>query len=307
MFPIIIIIFLILSLLLFFLAIPKKKASPKDLISSRLLKESKKEKRKSIVLKIIEQIAPKSYLKQTDLILLRANIPLTAVEFLGLKIFAFIFLLLAGISLKQEFVMSTFVGLAGFLFPTLMIKNIYSRRQKKFNGQLADALNLIVTTLRSGFSFMQSLKVIATDMPAPISEEFGRLLQEVNLGLSLEDAFNNLTRITESQDLDLVATCVLIQSEAGGNLAEILEKVSQTIRERFKIQGDVRALTAQGRFTGWMIGFLPVILAFLINLINPGYITILFTHPIGKIMILTAIIMESLGAFIIKKIVTIET
>src|SRR5690606_32429750 len=146
-----------------------------------------------------------------------------------------------------------------------------NRRLHAFENQLSDTLNLWVNALRSGYSVLQGMEAIATELPPPISREFERVVQEVRLGLSLEQALANLVRRMPSEDLDLIVTAINIQREVGGNLAEILDIISHTIRERVRMKGEIRTLTSQGRLTGWVIGLLPLILAFLVYSINPRY------------------------------------
>lgn len=211
----------------------------------------------------------------------------------------------------------TIVGfIIGLRLPRTYIGYAARRRVNAFNNQLGDTLSLWVNALRSGYSVLMSLEAIATELPPPVSKEFERVVQEVRLGLSLEQALDNMYRRVPSEDLDLVITAVNIQREVGGNLAEVLDTISFTIRERVRIKGEVRTLTAQGRISGWIISLLPIGLALLLNFINPGYVSQLWARqapyivpnvfPCGWLLLGVGILMIGAGAFAISKIVDIE-
>src|SRR5690606_19439772 len=206
--------------------------------------------------------------------------------------------------------------LVGLRAPRMYIGYAANKRLRTFEGQLSDTLNLWVNALRSGYSVLQGMEAIATELPPPISREFERVVQEVRLGLSLEQALANMLRRVPSEDLDLIITAVSIQREVGGNLAEILDVISHTIRERVRIKGEIQTLTAQGRLTGWIISGLPVGLAFILYSINPDYggqmivreapFIIPETLPCGWLVLAIGAFMIFLGAMAIRKIVDIE-
>lgn len=204
----------------------------------------------------------------------------------------------------------------GSRIPAMYINSAAKKRMQTFDGQLSDTLNLWVNALRSGYSVLQAMEAIATELPAPVSVEFGRVVQEVRLGLSVGQALENMYRRVPSEDLDLVITAVNIQREVGGNLAEVLDSISFTIRERIRIKGEIRTLTAQGRISGTVISLLPVILAGILYLINPDYVSELWvreapwiwpeTIPCGYAVIAVALMMIVFGWLAIRKIVDIE-
>lgn len=204
----------------------------------------------------------------------------------------------------------------GLRVPRLYVRTMAKRRMQAFDGQLSDTLNLWVNALRSGYSVLQSMEAIATELPAPVSVEFERVVQEVRLGLSVEQALANMYRRVPSEDLDLVITAVNIQREVGGNLAEVLDTISFTIRERVRIKGEIRTLTAQGRVSGWIISLLPLVLGFILYLINPEYVSQLWVReepwifpqiiPCGWVVIAFSLMMIGAGAYAISKIVNIE-
>jgi tight adherence protein B len=196
----------------------------------------------------------------------------------------------------------------------MYLSNAAKRRMRAFENQLSDTLNLWVNALRSGYSVLQAMEAIATELPPPVSVEFERVVQEVRLGLGVPEALRNMLRRVPSDDLDLVITAVNIQREVGGNLAEVLDTISFTIRERVRIKGEIRTLTAQGRLSGWIISLLPIALALVLLLINAEYIgqlfvradPMIFSIPCGWIVIGIGLIMMIIGIIIIQKIVDIE-
>lgn len=206
--------------------------------------------------------------------------------------------------------------LIGSRVPRSMINRAAKKRVLTFSEQLGDMLNLWVNALRSGYSVLQGMETIATEMPNPVAKEFERVVQEVRLGLSVEQALDNMYQRVPSEDLDLVITAVNIQREVGGNLAEVLDSISFTIRERVRIKGEVRVLTSQGRASGWIITLLPVILSLILYAINPAYVGSLFfrqapwiipnVFPCGWALTGVTLIMVSAGGFAIQKIVNIE-
>ncbi|MBP2645472.1 MAG: Type secretion system domain protein [Firmicutes bacterium] len=239
--------------------------------------------------------------------LIQAGLPLRGAEFMAICTIMAVFGGLILLVLSGGALLSGVAGaLAGYLLPVFWLKLKIANRVKAFNSELGDALTLIANSLRTGYSFLQSLEMVAREMPPPISEEFARTLKEMNLGVTTEEALNNLARRITSDDLDLVITAVLIQRQVGGNLAEVLDNISGTIRARIKIKGEIKTLTAQGRISGLIICALPVVLGFMLYWINPGYVSLLFQHPLGILLLGVAVLSEFIGIFAISKIVNIE-
>ena len=179
-------------------------------------------------------------------------------------------------------------------------------RFKSFAKQLPDALELIGRALRSGHSLASGLHVVVEEMPAPVSAEFNRAYEEQNLGIPIEQALKNMLKRMPNLDLKFFVTAVAIQRQAGGDLAEILDKISYIIRERFKIMGQVQALTGEGRISGVVLMGLPIALFIAVYYLNPTYVMLLFTEELGKQMIAAAAVLQVLGAICIKKIVDIK-
>ncbi len=252
--------------------------------------------------------------------LARADLKLTAGEFVMLKIAAAIATGVVGGWLGTQFVGAAstpailggaiFGAVIGSFFPNIYVGFRSKRRVGAFNNQLADTIAMLASSLRSGYSLLQSMDLVAREAQAPISTEFKRVVQEVGLGLSTEAALQNLLRRVPSDDLDLMITAVNIQHEVGGNLAQILESIAHTIRERVRIKGEIRTLTAQGRISGYVITAMPVFLAVMLSTINPGYMSPIFTFglpPAAWCCIpVTGGTMIVIGYFAIMKIVDID-
>ena len=198
------------------------------------------------------------------------------------------------------------VTLGGMAAPLLWVLNKRRLRFKKFLEQLPDALELMIRSLQAGHSFSSALQMVATEMPDPIAKEFGKAYEEQNLGLHLKNALENMLERVPLMDLKMCVTAVLIQREVGGNLSEVLRSISHTIRERFRIQGDIRVRSAQARLSGYVVSCLPFLLFFWISLVNPNYMKPLYEHPWGYFILGTGITMQFVGWLIIRKIVSIE-
>ncbi len=205
-------------------------------------------------------------------------------------------------------------SLVAMLLSTLIVMfaplaYVLHRRRRRFNKfleQLPDALELMVRSLQAGHSFSSALQMVATEMPDPIAREFGKTYEEQNLGLNIKSALENLVERVPILDLKLCVTAVLIQREIGGNLSEVLRNISHTIRERFRIQGEIRVKSAQARLSGYIVSALPFFLFFWINMVNPDYMKTLYDHPNGIYILGTGIVMQIVGWLIIRKIVDIE-
>jgi tight adherence protein B len=239
----------------------------------------------------------------------RADLKLTVGEYLGFHVVSMVlvaivcyFILFAGSP-----VLTIIGGGVGLFIPRFYVSYKTGKRLRTFEQQLADILGLWVNSLRSGYSVMQALEAISREAPEPSASEIRRVVQEVQLGITMEDALAHLLARMPSDDLDLIITAVNIQREVGGNLAEILEVISHTIRERIKLKGEIRVLTAQGRITGYLIGGLPIVLALFLMVINRGYMEQLFSDRLcGWPMIGIGLGMIGLGTAIIQRIVDIE-
>lgn len=190
--------------------------------------------------------------------------------------------------------------------PFAFVLHRRSQRFKKFEQNLPEALDLMVSALRAGHSLLAGLGLVARECVDPIGSEFRICFEEQNYGLELRTAIDNLVARVPLQDLKLVSTAILIQKESGGNLAEVLDKVSQLIRDRFRLRRQVSVHTAQGRMTGWVLSFLPIALGLALYLVNPKTMSLLWTNPLGLKLIYAASAMMVVGGLIIRKIVNME-
>jgi tight adherence protein B len=236
-------------------------------------------------------------------------------EFMILHLVTFALGGLIGYAIWASVPLAALAAFAGLFAPRIYIGIQRNRRLKAFNDQLADILNLWVNALRSGYSVLQAMEAIGREAPQPASSEFQRVVQEVQLGIPMETALQNMLGRVESEDLDMVFTAVAIQREVGGNLAEILEVISHTIRERVRIKGEIQTLTAQGRITGYVISGLPIILTLFLYAINKQYMSRLFVGPpwivqgiipCGWPIVGLGLVLIAIGAAIIRRIVDIE-
>jgi tight adherence protein B len=242
--------------------------------------------------------------------LLRADLKLRTSEFFMIQIgTAVLFVLIAGVRFGFGFgsIIQLFLAAAiGYLIPGRYVKYRIARRLKAFNNQLGDTLTLLSNAIKAGYSFAQAIDTVAKNAVPPIADEFGRAVREMNLGGSPDEALQNITKRVESADFDLVATAYSIHRTVGGNLAEILDNIAYTIRERVRIKGEIATLTAQARASGTLITFLPIVLAVFMYFVTPTYFRPMFSSIIGWILIAIGIFMIFIGNLIIRRVVAIE-
>jgi len=199
-----------------------------------------------------------------------------------------------------------FMGIAAGLFPLFWLIMRRRRRLKKFAAQLPDALELVARALRAGHSLAAGFQLVSTEMGGPVGKEFGRVFEEQNLGIPLEEALKGSTKRVPNLDLKFFTTAIILQRQTGGDLAEILDKIGRLIRERFQIWGQVQALTGEGRLSGIVLLALPPVLFVTVYRMNPEYMMVLFTDDMGKQMLIGGVISQIVGALVIRKIVNIK-
>jgi tight adherence protein B len=197
-------------------------------------------------------------------------------------------------------------GFAGYSFPPIWIKRKIAKRIQSFNEGLPDMISTIIGSLKAGYSFPQALKTVSEECESPVKEEVTILLKEMSYGVSVEEALNNLYKRMPSNDLEIMIQAILIQRLVGGNLSTVLETIVKTIRERYTLERQVQALTSQGRLSGRVIGVLPVVIGFVIYLINPEYMVAFFANIIGKILIAVGVLFGIIGFILINKLTKIE-
>lgn len=238
--------------------------------------------------------------------LARADLKITVGEYIAVTVILVV--VFGGVAhlLRGDIIVTVGACVLAFFLPRIYVGILHRRRLNAFNDQLADTIDLMVNGIRAGYSILQAMEAVSREMGPPIAVEFRRVVQEVQLGLTLEHALGNMLRRVPSDDLDMVITAINVQREVGGNLAEVLESISYTIRERIRIKGDIRALTAYGRGAGNLLTAIPVILAAVIYLINPDFMSLLFVHPCGWVMMGVAVLGVIVGYLIIRRVVNIE-
>ncbi len=199
-----------------------------------------------------------------------------------------------------------FFGLVVAAVPYAVVRSKKTKRTRLMEEQLPDAMDLMTSALRAGLSLPAALQLVAQEAPSPLAEEFGHTFDEQNLGLDIRDAMLNLARRIDSVDVKFFVTAVVVQRETGGNLAEIMQNIAIIIRERFRILGDVRTLTAHGRFSGIILSVLPIAMGFLIAVLAPDYMMAFIKDPNGQVMLFMALGMQVFGFLWIRKIVNIR-
>jgi tight adherence protein B len=217
--------------------------------------------------------------------------------------------LLGGLAASVLTIFIPIMILAGLVCAAIPFVHVWWKRKKRFDAfleQLPDALDLISRALSAGHAFSEALHMVSIEMPHPIAAEFRKAYEEQNLGLSVKLALENLTQRMPLLDLKLCVTAILIQRETGGNLAEILEKVAYTIRERFRILGDLKTLTTSSRMSAWLLCALPIGVALAVTVMNPEYMSVLWKDPRGHYLIAAALFMQITGMLIVRKILNIK-
>ncbi|MCL4464098.1 MAG: type II secretion system F family protein [Firmicutes bacterium] len=255
---------------------------------------------------LLRLFTPQHILRKVSVELIQADLPLKAEEMLLINLTCATLPAIFALLILDNLILAMLLAIGGAYLPLMIIKGIKNKRLKKFNEQLGDALTIMTNSLRAGLSFLQTMDSLQREMAPPISIEFGRALREMRLGTTTEAALGNLAERIKSDDLELIVTAVNIQRQVGGNLAEVLDNISTTINERVRIRGELKTLTAQGRISGVIVALLPIFLAGGISVINPSYMSLFFSHPLGLILTGSAIVSELIGIFAIKKIVNIE-
>jgi tight adherence protein B len=235
----------------------------------------------------------------------RADVKMTPGEWVAVCIAVFVIVMLIGILFKG--LIGLLVGgVVGALAPRLYLGRRIKKRQRKFIEQLADMAQMMGNSMRAGFSILQSMELVGTEGPAPASQEFDRVVTEVKLGLSLDTALDHMLERMPSEDLGLLVVAINVQRQVGGNLAEILMVIAKTVRERVRFQRDLKTLTAQARYSSYIITGLPVAVAVVINFMDAPYESYLYKTGIGNIMIGGALVMVAIGFFLLSKIADIE-
>lgn len=235
-----------------------------------------------------------------------SDIPLKVEEFITIRVGLFFIFLLIPILLGHHFILAILIGFIGWKLPSYFVKRRKEKRITAGSAQLPQVLEIMSSAMKSGFSFLQAMQQVAKEIPEPIGLEFMRTLKEINYGVQMDTAFQNLLRRLPNKDLEIILTAILIQRTTGGNLSQILETIHETIAERVRMKDELKALTSQGRISALVITLLPVGLGLILSVMNPEYFTPMLEHPIGWALIGGGIISGIIGWIVIQKIVTIE-
>jgi tight adherence protein B len=276
-----------------------------QVIIEEKIEEKEKFKFKNILRILGKAFEARSYTRKIEKELLKADLPMRGEEFIVFNLIIFLLLMFIGFLIGGLGPTIVF-GSLGLLIPSIILKRRKRLRFEKLNLQIGDCLTVMSNSLRAGFSFQQALELVSKEMDGPLAMEFSKTLREINFGTTTEQALLNMASRVESDNLDLMITAVLIQRQIGGNLAEILDNISNTLRERIRIKGEIKTLTAQGRISGMIIGFLPPVLIAVLLLLNPSYIGILIQKKIGILILSAGAVSEIIGVIFIRKIVNIE-
>ena len=236
----------------------------------------------------------------------QANLPVTGQEYMmlvgGSAVLFFVLLAIATLQLSEPLLFA--VGWVAFA--SLYVQFKANRRMKQFTNQLGDAIAMMSNAIKSGFTFQQAMDIVAKEIKGPISEEFVRALNEIQLGVTLEEALEGICQRVKDDDFEMVAMSVVIQRQVGGNLSQILDTVGETIRDRIKLRGEIKSLTAEGVISGWAIALLPVIVGLFCTAVNPDYFKGLLGTDIGKYLGIACLVSEIIGGLVIRWILNVK-
>ena len=262
-------------------------------------------------LKILSNLIPNlnfrdKHRKKLELQLIRSDIPITVDELLVVKILSSVSFSFLTYAILRDLFITVLIFILIWNVPKIIISHRKKERINTFNQQLNEGTMIISNSLKAGYSFLQAIASVSEETKDPFAKEFKKLLKEMSLGISEEIALRNMLNRMESKDLLLIVNAILIQKDIGGNLSEILDNIAETIRERQKIQNELKTLTAQGKLSGFIVMLLPFFIGITIYLLNRDYMILLFTTPLGIGMIIVALVNQILGLIMIKKIINID-
>lgn len=268
-------------------------------------------KNKNNILKEISNLIPNTKFgersgKKLEIELARADMPITVEELLVIKILSAVAFGFLGFAITKSIILFLIIFILVWNLPRFIIANRKKKRIKLFDSQLNEGIMIISNSLKAGYSFMQAIAAVTEETKDPFSKEFKKMLKEMSLGISEEEALRNLINRIPSKDLNLIVNAILIQKDIGGNLSEILDNIAETIRERQKIQNELKTLTSQGKLSGLIVMLIPSVIGVTIYSFNKEYIILLFNNPIGLAMVFVAVFNQFLGLIMIKKIINID-
>lgn len=265
-----------------------------------------KEEADSFLGRMEESVGRQGFAESIKEDLAQADLTLTVTEYLMIRGALVILLGVAGYLLQQNLLVALVLAVVGLFLPTIYVSSRQSQRLKKFDSQLPDVLDHLQGSLRAGYGLLQAVEWVSRQLPDPAGAEFDRVMREVQLGRGLMEALESMVRRIPSDDLSLIVTAINIQYEVGGSLAEILEIVAHTIRERVRIMGEIRVLTSQQRYSGYVLMIMPIALAVFLVMINPEYEMRLFAPGPTLCIPIGAAVLMVVGFFAMRRIVDIE-
>ena len=277
-------------------------------VEERKARRRERSKAADMIVRTVDRaLAGQSFAEKLRNALARADLRFTVAEYLILWVAAFVLGIFIGDVIFRSIVYTVILGLLGLIGPRWYIYYRAGQRLKQFSLQLADTIVMMANSLRSGYSMLQSMEMISREMPQPIAMEFSRVIKEVGIGLSPEEALTNLVRRMRSGDLEIMVMAINVQREIGGNLSIILDTIAHTIRERVRIKGEIKTLTAQATYSGYVISLLPLLLAFAIWNIDHKYIGFFWeNHSCGLPLMGATLGLMVVGFFVMRRITKIE-
>jgi tight adherence protein B len=284
--------------------LPRAVEPESEAVSNQQIKRQK-DVWKEVFHLISKQFAGRQYIQRWKQKIEEAGMKLNPEEFFVIRLLSVVGLFF--ITFILEIKMLAFIfPLIGWILPVFYLKRQKEKRLQRCAVQLPQTLGTMATAMKSGFSFIQAMQLVGKEIPDPIGPEFTRTIREINLGISTETAFQNLLQRLPNDDLKIFVSALLIQRSTGGNLAQILETIQETITERVRIKEDLKTLTSQGRMSAWVISLLPILIGIILNMMNPEYFVPMLQHPIGWLMLGMGIISLTIGWIFIQRIVKIE-
>lgn len=244
--------------------------------------------------------------RQLEQLIQRARSPLTALHLLGILLILFLAVMLLGILRHITPLPLLLLAAAICCTPLLWLSRQAKKRRQAFDDKLPEALDYISRALRAGQSLTSAMSMIGKEFPDPMGHEFRTVADEMAFGIPFKEAITQLSERVQSNDLNFFVVSIMIQHETGGNLTELIDGLSRTIRERMKLRGKIRTLSSEGRASAWILGSIPFVFSAILMLINPGYISVLWTTPQGKNLLLTGAALMAGGIFVLKRIVQIK-
>ena len=241
-----------------------------------------------------------------DRLLVQANIGIKIDAILLVSLLSLVFAYILLLSFSGSRLLSLLTAPLGGGIPFFFIHIKKKKRMEKFESQLPDALELIGRSMRAGHAFSSGMKMVCEEFDDPVATEFERTLGEINFGINVDDAMKSLAARIDSADLRYFVVSVIIQRGVGGNLAEVIDNIARIIRERFKLRGQIRVLSAEGRFSAGVLCLTPILLALVIRIANPSYIAVLYEDPGGRMLATIAVIMMLIGILVIRKMIQIR-